>query len=447
MAHSLTQCLLCTFCHDVYHEASLLICGHTFCLRCLQGYLKSSSRWSSLECPICRIVTILPENRVDNLPRNFVVNAVIDHFKIIGRCGRARRGTPPTCTSCDDDVRAEAFCSDCDIFMCEACESSHRQLKCFFETHNVLSAADALNYHVRPQSGSQADVGGSSRSGETTHGSNDNMLSSTRMSHPRNEVAILREVDLPHVAAGMATLSPDSVVIGYGRRKPGVHSFSMSGIKADFLGEAVGGIYDIECLSSGHFVISAAGNNMRVYNGDSTLTHQQFRREDTLEGYYSRLCRDQDNNIYAVDSSRKINVYDFTGERPQKVLPSDVIRPRQISVTKTGIIIACTCDIVPSTVAVFDAQGYLGSTLQSTGYPEYLYATVDSEDRVLVARVTSRVLRLSLFVLAGTRLEQVKEFEDVRLEGIHPSWCYMTCLSRNVIAFASSRLYFIELPT
>ena len=39
-------------------------------------------------------------------------------------------------------VKADAFCRQCDLFICEKCEESHPRMKAFFDVHEVISLAE-----------------------------------------------------------------------------------------------------------------------------------------------------------------------------------------------------------------------------------------------------------------------------------------------------------------
>ena len=99
------------------------------------------------------------------------------------------------------------------------------------------------------------------------------------------------------------------------------------------------------------------------------------------------MCTDQHDNIYAVNFNPEICIFHGSNPYPQKVVPTGNIGPQHICVTKTGIMITSTGDITPSTVTVFDREGHVGTSIVATHDDEYVYATVDSLDRVLVATV------------------------------------------------------------
>lgn len=44
----------CSLCHDLYYNPCVLLCGHAFCLTCLQRWLDEDTLKTSRRCPLCR---------------------------------------------------------------------------------------------------------------------------------------------------------------------------------------------------------------------------------------------------------------------------------------------------------------------------------------------------------------------------------------------------------
>lgn len=135
--------LACPLCLDVFKDATLLGCGHTFCRRCLKRYEISHRELDHMVCPVCRKITKWQDNRVDDLPSNQAVNDLIDelHSKF-GGPSRPRRDIK--CTACKLQVKASTYCKACDAFMCELCLESHQNMSSVFEGHEVQSLQDII---------------------------------------------------------------------------------------------------------------------------------------------------------------------------------------------------------------------------------------------------------------------------------------------------------------
>ena len=151
-----------------------------------------------------------------------------------------------------------------------------------------------------------------------------------------------------------------------------------------------------------------------VYN---THTHSRGMTYTCRRGQnITSLCTDKNDNIYAVNGNPEIYIFHGSNPNPHTIVPTG-IKPRQICVTKTGVMITSTCNTTPIRVTVFDREGHVGSSITASDDDEYLYAAVDSVDRVLVARVRygSDVFRLTRYTLQGTTLIKQMTFKALKL--------------------------------
>ena len=74
--------LICPICLDHFSEAKFLpVCGHSLCHSCIVSLLKN---YRTLECPICRQTSIIPQGNPRNLPNNFIAQSLIQYLKVIG---------------------------------------------------------------------------------------------------------------------------------------------------------------------------------------------------------------------------------------------------------------------------------------------------------------------------------------------------------------------------
>ena len=215
---------------------------------------------------------------------------------------------------------------------------------------------------------------------------------------------------------GLAALSEDAVVIGYGENRKGCDRFTLSGDESPYLGSEVGDVYDVAFLSGGKTVISKEGDEFFVYNTVSGSSRGMRYACKPSEGFV-QVCTDQHDNIYAVNTKPEICIFHVSNPNPQRVVPTGDIRPKQICVTTTGIMITSTGDITPSTVTVFDREGRVGTSIIASHDDEFVYATVDSLDRVLVATVEDRSdeMRLTRYRLQGIQLVEEVRFRYLRM--------------------------------
>eukprot|EP00057_Strongylocentrotus_purpuratus_P015097 XP_011669571.1 PREDICTED: E3 ubiquitin-protein ligase TRIM31-like isoform X2 [Strongylocentrotus purpuratus] len=272
-------------------------------------------------------------------------------------------------------------------------------------------------------------------------------------------LTIVKEAELHGIHVyGMAALSQDSVVIGYGQE--GSECLSLSGESTRCEEE----VCDIACLTHGRSAVSGFGGVCRIYNaeGIEDIQFQYQCKQSCGFGYYTgtKLCCDQHDNIYAVNGNPEIYIFSGSNPNPQTIIPTGKVENKQICVTNTGAIII-SGNVYSSnvyrkavhtlrSVTVYDREGRVGSSIKSNNMMvEYLYAAVDIRDRVLVARVRRKcnVLRLSRYTLQGVTLTKEVMFKQLRLPHSFVSClCYMVSLSPSMIAFSTGKhLYFIEL--
>eukprot|EP00057_Strongylocentrotus_purpuratus_P016865 XP_011671339.1 PREDICTED: E3 ubiquitin-protein ligase TRIM33-like [Strongylocentrotus purpuratus] len=139
-----SQNILCPLCLDVFDNASMLICGHTFCKQCLERYDAAHRDLDHMMCPLCRKVTKLDESRVTGLPANFTVKGLVDEYHGSHGGINAVLEGQPKCTACELQGDAVSFCYECGNYMCAKCDHGHSQLTSFFKGHQVVSMKDVV---------------------------------------------------------------------------------------------------------------------------------------------------------------------------------------------------------------------------------------------------------------------------------------------------------------
>eukprot|EP00057_Strongylocentrotus_purpuratus_P009175 XP_011663649.1 PREDICTED: E3 ubiquitin-protein ligase TRIM71-like [Strongylocentrotus purpuratus] len=148
-APSSSENLTCPLCLDIFNEATILTsCGHTFCRKCLKNYDLSHQDLDHMICPLCRKITKLSANRVDDFLTNVTVNGLVDNYH--AKCGgmNAVLEMRPKCTACKFHQDAVSFCRTCNNYMCTNCDYSHKQLTSFFEGHEIVSLQDIIDGKV-----------------------------------------------------------------------------------------------------------------------------------------------------------------------------------------------------------------------------------------------------------------------------------------------------------
>nr|XP_054768113.1 tripartite motif-containing protein 45-like [Lytechinus pictus] len=149
-ASSSSPNLICPLCLDVFVEATILTsCGHTFCRRCLKKYdlTHQDLDLDRMVCPLCREITKLSANRVDDLRLNVSINGCVDDYHV--KCGgmNAVLEMRQKCSGCKLQGDAVSFCRTCNNYICDKCLQCHQYLS-VFEDHEIVSMDDVIEGKV-----------------------------------------------------------------------------------------------------------------------------------------------------------------------------------------------------------------------------------------------------------------------------------------------------------
>ncbi|KAI1723933.1 RING-type zinc-finger domain-containing protein [Ditylenchus destructor] len=158
---SFLESLECPICAVVFKDPKNLGCGHTFCSSCLEKlvertpaepFLSVSGVYStsSIKCPQCRVLTMVPNEGVRGMTTNFIVQEMVSKMEEVDL------SRPSTSQSCDSTIQ----CTSCpnkmlkeDTFACVSCHSSHSDMfhwicsRCamkFHKNHKVVDAEDLV---------------------------------------------------------------------------------------------------------------------------------------------------------------------------------------------------------------------------------------------------------------------------------------------------------------
>ena len=103
----------------------LLSCIHSFCADCLKKIMKNDS----IICPTCREVTVVPNNDVNMLKANFMLQKMKEHIDMI------HSSKTLLCQLC---LSESAFlkCQECLQLLCGECKHQHDKIKTF-KNHQI----------------------------------------------------------------------------------------------------------------------------------------------------------------------------------------------------------------------------------------------------------------------------------------------------------------------
>ena len=165
MATPFVDNLTCAICFDHLEDPKQLLCGHTFCKKCLVKVYKRKLQ-ETLTCPLCRHVTSVEAGDVSRLPTNITLKSLVGNLKTATQAcpqkkeppyaapskspsqqipdqDKTREGKSWSTDKCDkhpDDTLAY-FCKTCQKWVCFIC----RMLGCEKDGHEIAEEAENTN--------------------------------------------------------------------------------------------------------------------------------------------------------------------------------------------------------------------------------------------------------------------------------------------------------------
>ena len=124
----------CDICHEHYTDPKILPCLHYYCKQCIHTLALRTGIDKPFSCPECRTDTTLPQGGIDHLKPAFFVNRM---KSIHSNLSKVHGKVEAMCESCSEN-RAEAFCRQCEQFICAECVRLHQKLK-IFSGHKTVS--------------------------------------------------------------------------------------------------------------------------------------------------------------------------------------------------------------------------------------------------------------------------------------------------------------------
>ena len=121
----------CGLCSGTYRQPKLMPCFHTFCLSCLDTYVKNIEQvGSTFDCPLCKTKIDLPEGGVDSFQSNIYLPRSATYFI-------EENEESHICDLCGPDVTATSHCTICEENFCERCSEMHLKQRAT-RTHTLL---------------------------------------------------------------------------------------------------------------------------------------------------------------------------------------------------------------------------------------------------------------------------------------------------------------------
>ncbi|XP_033124414.1 tripartite motif-containing protein 2-like [Anneissia japonica] len=122
--------LECTICFKRLQNPKSLNCFHSFCLACLEDWVKTKG---DLICPTCSKSYLIPEGGLQKLPPNTFLNNLLETFEQFSEKAEMK------CV-CKKGL-SEYYCQDCRQYLCTACSDHHKDFR-IFANHKLHSVED-----------------------------------------------------------------------------------------------------------------------------------------------------------------------------------------------------------------------------------------------------------------------------------------------------------------
>ncbi|KAK7481713.1 hypothetical protein BaRGS_00027086 [Batillaria attramentaria] len=155
MAESLIQSVIkCPICLEAYEDPRMLPCLHSFCLKCLRGYIENCRMGPSqttFTCPVCREAVRPPNPHCPiaewstQFRSNFIMTDLASCLNEVSKVKEEGSGKGEVCLPCSKQMQypkeAEQFCLDCSQPYCETCLQVHMTIPSC-QTHSIVAIDD-----------------------------------------------------------------------------------------------------------------------------------------------------------------------------------------------------------------------------------------------------------------------------------------------------------------
>ena len=123
----------CPICLDLFDNAKLLPCLHSFCLKCLQDHFKDKCPGDEVHCPMCRKEFEIPPEGLAGLRHHFFVQRLVD----VRKAESNEELNEVLCEVCSEESSkgsdkipsATMYCVDCNQKLCAQCSRPHKRMK------------------------------------------------------------------------------------------------------------------------------------------------------------------------------------------------------------------------------------------------------------------------------------------------------------------------------
>ncbi|XP_048248551.1 uncharacterized protein LOC125378015 isoform X1 [Haliotis rufescens] len=125
--------LTCVICQELYTDPCTLRCDHTFCRKCVTGYIQTrpdAVQSKTIPCPCCRQDTKVPHPSrpvaewATQIKPSIIIQGLIDTQAEVVKTGSA--SCCSVCEKLGETTPGASWCSECQVSLCKRCVKIHR---------------------------------------------------------------------------------------------------------------------------------------------------------------------------------------------------------------------------------------------------------------------------------------------------------------------------------
>ena len=124
MASNVEANATCKLCSGLYTDPRMLLCLHSFCMKCLQKYFDGQSTKTKVKCPTCKKESPLPEGGIGAIQKDLrgSYEAEVAHYQ-----QKIKSKANASCERCVEECPATSFCCNCYELLCKDCTKDHER--------------------------------------------------------------------------------------------------------------------------------------------------------------------------------------------------------------------------------------------------------------------------------------------------------------------------------
>lgn len=80
MDNNLKKIIECPICLDILNDPRILICGHTYCMKCIYTIYNYNNNNNYITCSLCNKTSKIHKSNIINIPINYIITDLISIY-------------------------------------------------------------------------------------------------------------------------------------------------------------------------------------------------------------------------------------------------------------------------------------------------------------------------------------------------------------------------------